>query len=73
MIVPRVSIPECFQRPGLVNFRVWTYQYHEVLPKEHKRYFFDRTPISDREIEAARKKLAELGTALSNHQVPGNG
>ncbi len=40
--------------------------------KEHKRCFFDRTPIPDQEIEAARKKLARLETALSSRQVMGD-
>jgi hypothetical protein len=39
--------------------------------KEHKKCFFDRTPIPDHQIKAARKKLAELQTALSSRQVPG--
>jgi hypothetical protein len=35
MIVQRVSITDRYQRPEWVKFRVWTYQYHEVLPKLH--------------------------------------
>jgi hypothetical protein len=33
--------------------------------KEHKKHFFDGTPIGDRDIEAARDKLVKLETALA--------
>ncbi len=35
--------------------------------KEHKRYFFNGTPISDHDIEAALRKLSELEKTLSKH------
>jgi hypothetical protein len=35
--------------------------------KEHKQCFFDGTPISDHDIEAAWRKLDKLETVLSSH------